>query len=537
MLRRGQSQTLGGQERRQSTPVSQNNKSGSFGSSSSLKSNPSGSRLSAVGRVASNRSKFSKTSTGLSRAEEQLRAMSGDNLEDITLTDLFLADDRPGANGHKGGGGGPKLLPLPPGLLAILAERQEQNKETLEQKAHNHELMATRQVKAVNEIKVQEYFKVFATWPRTWPQLEESRERLEEFLEIFNFHRGLLLTCGERIKCSAFVVICPAKIGLRSEPSSSTQYLIPDKVIHPGQLVVVDSILVYNKVKFLKLRQGGWAFEWKGHERCMAYLSCVETGLWWYRVVSREYAEIRLTPSFSERARSGYVLCPNEVCVVALRCRVDDRCWMQLADGRGWIFEARPPHAPRSGPRSSNEEDWPELVMAKCEPEDQEQDKDQFGYSNSAIGAVEVGLWEYEVMGRSLAIGITTIGSVLEQGEKVCVDLRVPANGQTPEETSTTRIKLTAANRIWLRLEDGRGWVPKSSEDGSSLLKFVRTCSESGSGSALGVIRVIQKFGSAASMASREWHHGGSNISKSLGEAAHEDAQLDECESWMHGVA
>lgn len=409
------------------------------------------------------------------------RKSSTADLDDVrgsmTLTDLFLSDLKGDTTREKKSS--QQFLPLPPGLVSMMAA-QKQHADSLKHDVDHHALMMQKKEEAKLELKLQDYWKTFATFPDTWPELELSRQRLQNFLEMMSagVKEGLNRYCGETPKCLAFVVICAGTLALRSEPSMSSEHLTGE-VLHSGQIVVADSVIARSKNKFLKVRgaqsnaavEAGWVFERKGSVRCMAYVASVEVGLWWYRVVSQEYAEVRHSPSFSERVRSGFVLCPGEVCVVCLRCLVDDRCWMMLADGRGWIFEMRPPNAPRL--ISGTEDGFPEVVMAEC-TEDRVEPHVGEQQTGMQANAVEVGLWEYEAVGNVPAIGASLAGWVVPSGAKVVVDVRVPANGQRSKEKGAARRKPTVVNRIWLRLSDGRGWVPKTDLDGTALLKFVK---------------------------------------------------------------
>lgn len=392
--------------------------------------------------------------------------------------------------------GSKTLLPLPPALVAILASQTKQRLDQLKKWTPGGELVDAEQ--AGMECKLQDYFKAFATFPQAWTELEECRDRMNAFMDAFSVSKGLLHHCGERLKCTAYVVICPHKVGLRSEPSTLSSLIIPGQALHPGQMVVVDSVVVYNNVHFMKMQGGGWAFERKGSTWCMSYLMCVECGLWWYRVVSEEYAEVRRTPCFDDRVRTGHILVPGEVCVVAVRCVIDERCWLHLADGRGWIFENRPAD-------DEDELGSQEAVMVECKQDLEKESKDLADQEDlQQASAVEVGLWEYECVGPTLAIGATTGGWLLSPGEKVLVDLRVPANGQKAKETSVAEIKATVFNRIWFRLNDGRGWVPKTDSAGEALLRFVRVAPGT---------------------------HGGGQ--KNTGP----DPSCSESESWMRGIA
>jgi len=404
----------------------------------------------------------------------------------ITLTDLFLSDfDKSDEQIDSG----PCLIPLPPALFAIAqqvkeeADRQQAIKDQTGLGKIDELEQQKQKAAAALEVQLQQYWKTFASWPRTWPGPEKVRQRLQDFMTTFRDGEkgdGLVSHCGERLRVSAFVVICEENILLRSEPSTSNDHLTGDK-IHAGELVVVDNILQYGKTKFLKLRRGGgWAFDRIDrvqniarivHTRCMAFVASIEIGLWWYRVVSQEYAEVRRAPGPGEKLRSGFVLCPGEVVVVALRCTVDEKSWLHLADGRGWIFERRPTRVEQM---QKEDDSTGEVVMAECTEENGASMRVSEQDSALKANAVQIGMWEYETTRRVLAVGGSIAGCILEKGEKIKIDLRVPADGQKPEKTRMAQSRPPVAKRTWLRLNDGRGWVPKTDEDSRTLLRFLR---------------------------------------------------------------
>lgn len=430
--------------------------------------------------------------------------LAPDESNGLTFTDLLFCSERAAEESL----GKNIFLPLPPSLIALTEGKQVKRKESVIKRSRVRDEAAEKHMaEASLGLQLQEYFKTFAFFPTPIPGIEESRTRMLHFIEAFQMQQGVLNYCGERFKTfNAFVVICPEKICLRSHPSTLSEDMIPGKVIHPGQMVIAERILSFNKGKFLKTREEGWAFERKGSIRCMAHVSSVEIGLWWYCVVSQEYAEIRKTPSFSDRVRSGHILCPGEVCVVALRCVVDDRHWMQLADGRGWIFQMRPPDAPRL----HEEKMMPDVVMAECKDGEADPFKEDSTNTTSKgavpkSSALEAGLWEYQCVEETLAIGGSESGNVIFKESKVLVDYRVPANDQKSKDTG----KPTVKNRIWLKLSDGRGWVPKTGVDGAPLFKFVRMANSSVEGQPLRRTGTIESWASAESLLPEEgWMHG-----------------------------
>lgn len=375
----------------------------------------------------------------------------------MTITDLFLQDVPDKSTSEVSMTDLKPFVPLPTTSKAAAELRRQDSKiEHLKQQK--------RQM-AQSETKLQEYWKSSAQWP-LWPQLKDSRERAQSFKDAFQEGINsptLIRHCGEHLKCAAYVVVCPQKIGIRSAPTCDYDKQTGG-MLHPGEMVIVDNILRFAGVNHLKLRAGGWVFDKKGAVHCMSYMEQVEIGLWWYRLISVEYAEIRCSPNFREAARTGHMLVPGEVIVVTLRCLVDGCRWMLLADGRGWMFETRPPIYGLEG-------DGDERVIAECD--EQKTDADDSTMSLKTGGVVELGMWEYEVMDEVLAIGSSTSGWILPQGEIIFVDMRVPANGLKVKETSSHSV-ITMDTRIWLRLHDGRGWVPKTNVDGNPNVRFVK---------------------------------------------------------------
>merc|ERR1712151_775900 len=102
-------------------------------------------------------------------------------------------------------------------------------------------------------MKLEEYWKTAAQWP-AWPELQECRERLKRFRDDFEDGiNSLIRHCGENLKCAAYVVVCVEKLGVRNSPTMDA-----DKqsggLLHPGQMVIVDNVLTFDGVNFLKLR-------------------------------------------------------------------------------------------------------------------------------------------------------------------------------------------------------------------------------------------------------------------------------------------
>lgn len=296
------------------------------------------------------------------------------------------------------------------------------------------------------------YWKSHATKFDCWPQVRESCERLESFLKAWKeaektheVHR-------------AFVNVSPHSLGVRSKPSKDEADRT-GQVIHPGQCILVDKVVDKDDIRYLKLAHAeAWVFDCKDGDIVMVEMKNVQFGPWWYHIVNDEFVETRRNPSYQDNARTGWVLGPKEVVVVALKCRLHGSPFVLLADGRGWVFVLKP-GVPK------NNKDFENMIVAEC---DQEVIKgtnkvDLRDVIPITSGVVEVGFWTY-IVGHQpvLAIGGKKHGTLLSPGDIVKVTKRCVANG----EAKGNNIQ----NRVWLRLNDHRGWVPTVSEEGKRLL-------------------------------------------------------------------
>merc|ERR1719343_2019343 len=80
---------------------------------------------------------------------------------------------------------------------------------------------------------------------------------------------------------------------------------------------------------------------------------------------------------------------------------------------------------------------------------------------------VEVGLWTYVVQADNLlAIGTKIHGTVLNNGDVIKIDKRAYTDGCAPAGGNET------ASMRWLRLMDGRGWVPEKLIDGKNAVSL-----------------------------------------------------------------
>lgn len=375
-----------------------------------------------------------------------------------------------------------KYIPDPPGLQSAKAQRKARKQQLRQLQQALKRQQAEQKMRAL-ESKVQDYWKAYAVWPQSWPEIGEVREDQNRFAEEF---RSMGMIPAEAFKgddpvkpsenvsrsFKIFASVTDGKVGIRSKPSTDTSCLTGD-ILHPGQLVVASNVVVVQGEKYVKLFRGGWVFESKDDQPVMEEVIGVEIGLWWYRVACNEFAEIRKSPAYYHSVRSGWIMCPGEVCVVNLRCTIKGSPWLQLADGRGWIFSLKSPQA-----MALHHEQSP-IVMELCDQPKGDatlaQEAAEAIESESdfkAKSGVEQGLWQYQVLENPvLAIGIGPSGWWLSPGESFTVDLRAPANGQKVKEVST-KVAQKLATRIWLRLNDGRGWIPKNDASGRPFVRF-----------------------------------------------------------------
>eukprot|EP00443_Scrippsiella_acuminata_P001739 CAMPEP_0115190322 /NCGR_PEP_ID=MMETSP0270-20121206/11966_1 /TAXON_ID=71861 /ORGANISM="Scrippsiella trochoidea, Strain CCMP3099" /LENGTH=554 /DNA_ID=CAMNT_0002603531 /DNA_START=57 /DNA_END=1721 /DNA_ORIENTATION=+ len=262
-------------------------------------------------------------------------------------------------------------------------------------------------------------------------------------------------------KLSPYVVMAQRCVGSR-RVASVADGARTGVVLQPGELFFSQVIASVAGERFVRRwPHGDWLFETKGEERVLAKAEHLEVGPWWYRSVCTDLIEVRRVPSHGNAARAGFVVCPGEVCVVSLRCRVDGRRYLLLADGRGWVFESL----------LGDEIGDDTLVLVECDAQPQKHKDGSRGDSK----ALQTGCWMYQVLDQNvLALGSKLFGVVLEPGEQVLVNARISASGLAKCEVSYEEKAFRCTDRRWLRLQSGRGWIPNVDESGTPLVRFVR---------------------------------------------------------------
>jgi len=314
----------------------------------------------------------------------------------------------------------------------------------------------TQPVDASQEFaEVMDYWKTYAGFLQEWPRLEEGRDSVIKFCNLWS-NRPV----GSRLR--AFVVTCPNSIGVRFHATMDEEEK-SGHVIRPGQPFAAELIKETETNRFFKLPGpgAGWVFEFGGgdaNNQLVAEMKNIQAGQWWYRVRGDNPLEIQKSPSFD--TRSGWLLGPKEVALVNLKCRVNGFVFMHLADGRGWVHELKP---------GAIRKEADTIVFSDCEADFIEVN-DNRSFSNATLPptneVVEVGLWTYVTNTEPvLALGAKRFGTFIKAGEVVKIDKRCNSNGNPPGLGGPG-----VQNRRWLRLGGNQGWVPETDERGRKLM-------------------------------------------------------------------
>lgn len=324
----------------------------------------------------------------------------------------------------------------------------------------------------------QHYWKDHVCWKRDDPAIQAWVKTIDRFraqwdkqtaaFSATRFSQGMKRSVirssvndsGETIIIQAFVNINASSVGIRSAGSHEDSKKI-GQYISPGEPVVIERVMIEkDSVRFLKLADDrGWVFDSKDDIDVMAKMEDLEVGTAWYRVVCKELIDVRRTPIYDISSKTGRLLCPREVVAANMRCRVRGDHFVHLADGRGWVFVLKQ-GASRRNPRAD------EMVLEECEAEfDKTVSLDYLNFLPPTTHVVESGKWTY-VAGYEpiLAIGTRPHGTHICPGDVVLVNMRSFANGDAPSPHSSK------SSKMWLRLNDGRGWVPETGLDGKSLM-------------------------------------------------------------------
>jgi len=138
-----------------------------------------------------------------------------------------------------------------------------------------------------------------------------------------------------------YVVMCKDDVEVRASPTYSDDTRV-GHFLHPGQVVVTDDRRMLQGAWFLHLADGrGWVFETKDRLLVMTEAHGFERGLWHYSIVCDDDVETRISPTYSDDARTGLVLGSGDCVAVDERCSIAGARFLKLADGRGWVFETK----------------------------------------------------------------------------------------------------------------------------------------------------------------------------------------------------
>lgn len=322
------------------------------------------------------------------------------------------------------------------------------------------------------------YWKNHVSWREEDPEIEvwnkqilRFRDQWDKLTAAFNTSRcshgmkrslirSSVNSMGETIRIQAFVNISGQSLGIRSA-SSHDDAGKTGQTVEPGEPVVIEQVVEKEGVRFLKLAdKRGWVFDSKDDIEIMAKMEDLEVGIAWYRVLCSDLVDVRRAPIYDESAKTGRLLVPKEIVAVNMKCRVRGDHFVHLTDGRGWVFLLKQ-GACRRTPKPN------QVVMKDCEALfNQDAPLDLLKAVPPTTEVVDVGTWPYEVGEEPvLAIGYKNYGTYLSPGDIVMISKRAYANGEPPQPHTQNTSKL------WLRLANGRGWVPERGTDGKMLLK------------------------------------------------------------------
>lgn len=219
-----------------------------------------------------------------------------------------------------------------------------------------------------------------------------------------------------------YAVMCKDDVEIRAAPTYADDARV-GHFLHPGQVVVVDERKLVNSTSFLHLAdERGWVFETKDRLLVLTEVQEFEKGLWHYSVICQEDVETRMSPTYSDDARTGVVLMSGDCIAVDERCTVAGARFLKLADGRGWVFETK------------------DRLLVMSEVRAKEKEARDFAR----------GLWHYtvvcdddvEIRAAPTYSDEARTGLTVHPGDCVAVDERCRVNA------------------TWfLRLSDGRGWL------------------------------------------------------------------------------
>lgn len=219
-----------------------------------------------------------------------------------------------------------------------------------------------------------------------------------------------------------YVVMCKDDVEIRASPTYADDARI-GHFLHPGQVTVVDDRRMVNGSWFLHLADGrGWVFETKERLLVMTQANEFERGLWHYSVVCEDDVETRISPTYSDDARTGVLIGSGDCIAVDERCNVAGARFLKLSDGRGWVFETKDRL----------------LVMSEVRAKPQEARDFERGLKHYSVVCDD----DVEIRAAPTYSDEARTGLMIHPGDCVAIDERC-------------RI----ASVWFLRLADGRGWI------------------------------------------------------------------------------
>lgn len=311
---------------------------------------------------------------------------------------------------------------------------------------------------AYEEIPMKDYWKEWAMWVETWPKIREYKQEVDTFRHTWHNR-----SYDSRLR--AYVSMSKNSIGVRRNVGTDMEAMTGQAVL-PGMPIGIENWKEVGRSRYVKLPGpgAGWVLDTNEGTPLLAemkYTEILQDGSGWHRVVTNEFVEIRRYPSYDDDARSGWILSPREIVVVALKCKVNGHGFFLLADGRGWVFELKPGVA-------KNNKDVQNLILLPCEDEFVD-GEDAAILKNLVLPTnevVEVGMWTYIVNVQPvLAVGGHRTGVFLTPGDVVKVDKRANSNGNPPGLGGPG-----IQNRRWLRVAQHKAWAPETNEHGQKLL-------------------------------------------------------------------
>lgn len=348
---------------------------------------------------------------------------------------------------------------------------------------------------AESHMSLKDYWRAYAAWLECWPSIRSNRE------DQGAFARQWYASGRSSSTMQTYIVMAHSCVGLRVK-ATMVDEAKNGKILRPGQCVIVEAKKNVQGINFLKLVDAqGWVFEsfaspqanvfhrtqsggktsgdaeaseYTDQGKVMAEALDLECGAWWYRIACEEFVEIRRTPTLSDRARSGWVCFPGEVVLVMVRCVLGGMVFLQLSDGRGWLFERKPHH--------TREEGSDPRVMVQIPDSGQGLPEDLIPSWTSAgeVLVPESGEWAYSVVSpRAItAIGGAICGDIVRPGDRIVVDRRSVAGsalGRTFADSWQINDEESESlqSRVWVRLAERHAWLPTTDTDGTLLLEVV----------------------------------------------------------------